>query len=154
MLFNFEMDFATSLRCIPMIVRMKLDLCGVKLSLRQWCRFTRQEREILVIQSVTTLAEEEGYREFLLHLIKTRTGEEPKLLPSAKTEPWQLLHSVPEVIKLKAKEKGLQAPTPDQWQHLSPLQRFALLKLTRSGHENQNFAPALKEFLGVKDAHI
>ncbi|GCD54512.1 hypothetical protein NBRC3188_3209 [Acetobacter pasteurianus NBRC 3188] len=57
MLFNFEMDFATSLRCIPMIVRMKLDLCGVKLSLRQWCRFTRQEQEILVIQSVTTLAE-------------------------------------------------------------------------------------------------
>ncbi|MGX7345487.1 nitrate reductase associated protein [Acetobacter pasteurianus] len=154
MLFNFEMDFATSLRCIPMIVRMKLDLCGVKLSLRQWCRFTRQEREILATLSVTTLVEEEAYREFLLRLIRARTGEEPKLLPSAKNEPWQVLQSVPEAIRLKAKENGLQAPTSDQWQHLSPLQRFALVKLTRSGHENQNFAPALKEFLGVRDAYI
>ncbi|NVN38861.1 nitrate reductase associated protein, partial [Komagataeibacter swingsii] len=32
--------------------------------------------------------------------------------------------------------------------HLSVLQRFALLKLTRPGHENQNFEPALREFLG------
>jgi Conserved nitrate reductase-associated protein (Nitr_red_assoc) len=34
----------------------------------------------------------------------------------------------------------------DQWATLTPDQRFALLKLSRSNHENRNFLPALKEF--------
>ncbi|MDR9402251.1 MAG: nitrate reductase associated protein, partial [Halothece sp. Uz-M2-17] len=34
----------------------------------------------------------------------------------------------------------------EQWQKLTPLQRFALIKLSRPSHENKNFYPALKEF--------
>ncbi len=34
-MFDFESDFVASLRCIPMCVRFKLDLCEIKLSLRQ-----------------------------------------------------------------------------------------------------------------------
>jgi hypothetical protein len=33
-----------------------------------------------------------------------------------------------------------------QWRGLTVLQRFALLKLTRPGHENKNFSKAMKEF--------
>jgi hypothetical protein len=33
-----------------------------------------------------------------------------------------------------------------QWKDLNVLQRFALLKLTRPGHENKNFPKAMKEF--------
>jgi hypothetical protein len=33
-----------------------------------------------------------------------------------------------------------------QWQQLKPVRRFALIKLSRPGHENKNFKPALKEF--------
>jgi hypothetical protein len=36
--------------------------------------------------------------------------------------------------------------TLKQWQNLTPLQRFALLKLSHSSHENKNFLPALREF--------
>jgi hypothetical protein len=36
--------------------------------------------------------------------------------------------------------------TLQQWASLTPLQRFALIKLSRSGHENSNFLPALQEF--------
>ncbi|AZV40737.1 hypothetical protein KOEU_31900 [Komagataeibacter europaeus] len=148
MLFNFEMDFTLSLRCVPMIVRMKLDLCGVKLSLRQWSRFTQHDRQALVDRPATMPPERAAYRSFLLHLIRTRAGEEPKLLPPARMEVWQLAVGVPDAITLKAQSSGLRAPTPEQWGHLSVLQRFALLKLTRPGHENQNFEPALREFLG------
>ena len=45
--FAFERDFADSLRCIPMSVRLKLDRCGIKLSLRQWSRLTFSERKWL-----------------------------------------------------------------------------------------------------------
>ena len=34
--FGFEADFVGDLRCIPMAVRRKLDLVGVKLKLSHW----------------------------------------------------------------------------------------------------------------------
>lgn len=37
--FKFEADFVDTLRCVPMIVRFKLDTVGIKLSLRAWSRF-------------------------------------------------------------------------------------------------------------------
>ena len=56
-LFAFESDFVASLRCIPMAVRLKLDLCGIKLTLRQWSRFTRSDREALIAMPCRSRAE-------------------------------------------------------------------------------------------------
>ncbi|MBF9263330.1 conserved hypothetical protein [Paracidovorax cattleyae] len=42
--FAFESDFVATLLCVPMIVRFKLDLCGVKLSLKGWSRFDHDTR--------------------------------------------------------------------------------------------------------------
>jgi len=53
-----------------------------------------------------------------------------------------------EVQDQAAQMEGAIAPA--QWTALSPLQRFALCKLSRPGHENRNFLPALREF-GLKD---
>jgi hypothetical protein len=39
-----------------------------------------------------------------------------------------------------------QTISTEQWTGLTTLQRFALLKLCREGHENRNFPIALKEF--------
>lgn len=36
--FAFESDFVDSLRCIPMVVRYKLDTCGIKLKLPEWVK--------------------------------------------------------------------------------------------------------------------
>lgn len=49
---------------------------------------------------------------------------------------------------------GVPAPTDAQWRDLSDLQRFTLIKLTRAGHDNDNFYPALVEFglVGGADA--
>ncbi|MCE0742782.1 nitrate reductase associated protein [Acetobacter sicerae] len=146
MLFNFEMDFADSLRCIPMMVRMKLDLCGVKVSLRQWSRFTREDRAALLARPVENTTQCEMYRAFLVDLIRRRAEEEPVFLPPSPSKAWQEADDIPQSIRLAAASHGVMAPTLHQWNHLSSLQRFALLKLTRPGHENQNFVPALKEF--------
>jgi hypothetical protein len=34
----------------------------------------------------------------------------------------------------------------EQWETLTPLQRFALIKLGQPSHESHNFLPALREF--------
>ncbi|MNU04240.1 hypothetical protein D3C72_2485620 [compost metagenome] len=53
---------------------------------------------------------------------------------------------IPEPILAKARKMGVVFNGPKGWQRLTSLQRFTLLKLTRGGHENANFVPALREF--------
>jgi hypothetical protein len=145
-IFAFELDFAGTLRCIPMIVRFKLDQCGIKLSLRQWSRFDRQERDRLVGQACDTEAEVGAYGTYLAALIETRVGERAVDLAVDPCPDWSDTARVPAGLRERAIDLGLRSPTLAAWAALSPLQRFALIKLTRAGHDNDNFGPAMQEF--------
>jgi hypothetical protein len=143
--FQFEEDFATSLRCIPMQVRYKLDRCGIKLKLPQWNRFSPEQRYTLIELPCETVDEVQSYRESLKQLIQETTGEVAIDLPIDAKYAWEDESEIPLSVDAKAKE--LDVPlTLEQWVRLTPLQRFALIKLSRSNHENHNFLPALKEF--------
>ncbi len=144
--FEFEKDFAGSLRCIPMAVRFKLDLCGIKLSLRQWSRFEGPERRWLLEQPCKTPPDVETYRVALTEFIARRTGEQAKSIDADEEVAWTASDSVPAVVTSQAVSRGVTPPTGNQWSRLTDLQRFALLKLTRPGHDNENFVPAMREF--------
>lgn len=143
--FQFEADFVQSLRCIPMQVRLKLDTCGIKLKLPQWHQFTHQERETLVELPCTTPNEIQAYREFLNQIILKHTGTSATDLPVETNPAWLDEEVVPISVLEQAQAIGVVV-TPEQWTALTPVQRFALIKLSRSDHENNNFFPAIKEF--------
>jgi hypothetical protein len=143
--FQFEADFVDSLRCIPMQVRLKLDTCGIKLKLSDWNHFTQEEREALVELLCTSETQIQAYRQFLNELIVQRTGTPATDLPVDPHPAWMDATTVPKGIQEKAEEFDATL-TIEQWAVLTPLQRFALIKLSRSSHENKNFLPALKEF--------
>jgi len=46
--FAFEHDFVGSWRCIPLCVRRKLDLIGLKLKLSHWLELSQGQRQQLV----------------------------------------------------------------------------------------------------------
>ena len=144
-LFQFEQDFANSLRCIPMAVRFKLDSCGVKLKLTHWSQFSTEERLVLLSMLAESPTDCDRYRQFLQDLVTEKTGEPAKELPIDPLPPWSICDRIPESVQTKAKSINQQL-TLEQWQGLSMLQRFALIKLSQSSHENHNFLPALKEF--------
>lgn len=143
--FHFEADFVESLRCIPMQVRLKLDTCGVKLKLNQWNQFNQTDRQQLVDLPSESSSEVAEYRKFLHQLIRERTGTEATDLAIDPAPPWADPSTIPASVQDKSVAVGVML-SPDQWAALTPLQRFALIKLSRSGHENHNFLPALKEF--------
>lgn len=145
-LFAFEQDFVDSLRCIPMAVRFKLDLCGIKVSLRQWSRFTLADRSDMLTAPCDTPANVERYRLHLIDRIAQRAGELASPIPVERNPEWAVRDRVPSLVQAHALSIGLKAPTKSQWRALTDLQRFALLKLSREGHDNVNFAPALREF--------
>lgn len=143
--FQFEADFVESLNCIPMQVRLKLDTCGVKLKLSHWHQFTSEERQVLVSMACSTPEESQIYRELLQTLITEKTGSAASELAIAPHPPWLDDKIIPGEVQAKAREFEVTI-SPKQWSSLSPLQRFALIKLSRSSHENRNFYPALQEF--------
>lgn len=143
--FEFEADFVDSLRCIPMQVRCKLDTCGIKLKLSDWSQMTKEEHEALVELPCTTKTEIEAYRLYLQNLILQRTGIPADELPIDPHPAWLDANTVPPSLQEKTVEFGLRL-TEQKWTALNPLQRFALIKLSRPGHENKNFPRALEEF--------
>lgn len=143
--FQFEADFANSLRCIPMQVRMKLDTCGVKLKLTHWSQFNQEERQSLITMACLTPEEIQAYQNFLQQLVISKTGEPAGELPTDTNPPWMNTQVISEIVVEKATEVNVTI-TPQQWENLTPLERFALIKLSRPSHENHNFYPALKEF--------
>jgi hypothetical protein len=143
--FEFEADFVDSLRCIPMQVRCKLDTCGVKLKLSDWNQMTLAQREALVELPCSTETEIQAYRDYLQNLIVQRTGTPASELPIEPHPAWLDASTVPANVREKAVEFGVNLES-QQWADLTPLQRFALIKLSRPGHESKNFPKALTEF--------
>ena len=143
--FQFEADFVESLRCVPMQVRLKLDTCGVKLKLPQWNKFNQDDRQLLIDTPCQTKPEAAEYRALLHHLVLQRTGDTATDLAIDPHPDWEDVTIIPESVQEEAQEVGIEL-SPTQWESLTPLRRFALIKLSRSGHENTNFLPALKEF--------
>jgi hypothetical protein len=143
--FAFEADFVDSLRCIPMQVRYKLDTCGIKLRLTDWHQLTPLERQVLVELPCTTETEIKAYQDYLQQLILERTGTPASLLSIEPHPLWLDSTQIPSSVQLKAQEIDVNISL-QQWIALTPLQRFALLKLSRSGHENKNFPKAIAEF--------
>ena len=128
-----------------MIVRMKLDTCGIKLKLDHWNQFSQSERQVLVEMPCETTQEITKYREFLQNLVTEKTGKPAKELEIDPFPSWLNINEIPEALNIKAKEAQIEFSL-QQWSELTPLQRFSLIKLSRPSHENRNFIPALKEF--------
>ena len=143
--FEFEQDFVGSLRCIPMSVRHSLDTCGIKLKLEHWNQFDQAERQALVDWDCSTPKAAEVYRDRLQALIVQKSGAPAKTLDVPSSPDWQNTSDIPAQVNEKFRLQNVSLNV-QQWAELSELQRFALIKLSRPSHENNNFLPAVREF--------
>lgn len=142
--FAFESDFVGSLRCIPMIVRYKLDTCRIKLQLADWAKFNYREKDELAALPCHSAEEIDAYAQLVNGLVWKYTRSVPGLLKNLDPA-WTHLQ-VPAEVSEKAREWECPAISTRQWMKLDILERFALVKLSRSGHEGRNFPRALAEF--------
>lgn len=144
--FNFEEDFIENgIRCIPMIVRFKLDACGIKLKLSEWAKFSETEKAQLSSMDYSTKSDLLIYRNFLRSLVLNRTGNPATDLTVDPAPAWLVVHQLPAILTGKLSQFNWTISLR-QWLALTNLQRFVLLKLCRPGHENVNFPFAVEEF--------
>ena len=142
--FYFEADFTADLRCIPMAVRRKLDLAGIKLKLQHWSELDEAERAELLVWADDATAIE-ALRQHLMARSATLSAGQAKELPRPADEAWQQAEQLPEVLRASCAQLGLELRNGG-WRDLTELQRFALVKLSHPGHEHRNLPRALAEF--------
>src|SRR5271165_4023755 len=74
--FKFEDEMHTTLACVPMTVRRKLDRVGVKVGLEQWKALGRGERLAICHLPVERHDEREALRLFINEAVRRVCGEE------------------------------------------------------------------------------
>ena len=142
--FGFEDEFSAELRCIPMAVRRKLDLAGVKLKLVHWNALALPERQRLLEwpDGPAALAD---LRLWLLERTAQQAAGVASTLPIACQQSWQQQQVTPPAVHQACQNEGVELGDA-AWAGLSELQRFALVKLSQSGHDHRNLPLALVEF--------
>lgn len=145
-LFGFEIDLYPSLHCIPMAVRYKLDMVGLKVSLKAWNRLSAERRlELVHAWPVNNVAERKALRD-LLHRWLPEVSDEP-LRPITLDElpPWDNTTQLCATVEAQG-ARSRPPLTLDEWASFDLLERFALVKLAAAKHEQGRFARALAEF--------
>ena len=149
-IFDFEADFSGDLRCLPMAVRRKLDLAGVKLKLLHWHGLSPAERQSLLQWNDDGPSLQE-LRDWLLERSNSLPEGPAQPLEPARDCAWQQAGTLPEEVGLSCAQLGLNIES-QRWAYLDELQRFALIKLSHPGHEHRNLPRAVREFGLLSDA--
>jgi hypothetical protein len=148
--YRHESDIYPSLSRIPLHVRMKLDVTGIKISLKDWLAFSIEERTVLCHLPVQTEEEKQAFASYLDFLSRRYRGE-----PVAKTEAMSdsLWDSVLQVPATVARKSASQIPpvTIEEWRRWKSHQRYALYKMALSQSDPEQFFAVLKEFRELKD---
>ena len=143
--FNFEDDFIKDLRCIPLCVRRKLDLIGIKLKLTHWQEFNLTEKT-KIVNWPDTQNELLDLKIFLKKITSNSKYGEAKEIERSINQPWQDKNKIPEQVLKAALERGIKISI-EKWRNLNELDRFAFCKLIRPSHEHQNLDKAFDEIL-------
>jgi hypothetical protein len=146
--FAYEAEFYPALNRLPLHVRMKLDLTGIKISLKDWLAFAFEERIVLCHLPIDTDEERSAFTSYLDFLCRKYRGE-----PLATTEVmasalWDRTQ-VPEPVAQKSAAAS-RAVTLAEWSHWQAHQRYALYKTAISRSQPEAFENVLDELRKAK----
>jgi hypothetical protein len=140
--FGFETFMERTLEYMPLSVRMKLDLCGFKLSLLQWCALPLSARQAIFDMDCGEPHEIQQLRRYLESSADAyQLG--PLVPQQCDRRTWGAQARMPSELASAIHELGLSVPGRAAWSGLSDLQRFVLIKLAQRAHKLQ---AALEEF--------
>ena len=148
--YQHESDIYPTLSRIPLHVRMKLDLTGIKLALKDWLAFSIEERTVLCHLPVESEEEKQAFASYVDFLSQHYRGTSVATTAAMSSALWNDGLEVPVVVA------GKRAPrTPpvniEEWRGWKFHQRYALYKTALSQSDPEQFFAVLKELRESKD---
>jgi len=147
--FRFEDEIYSSLYCVPMAVRRKLDRLGVKIGLKQWQALGRGERLAVCHLPADSEEEAEALKLFIQETVQSRSGEPPKSIPDADRIAADPPADPPAVLVENLDALGV-ALDRRAWAQLDSDERYALVKLGGGKQHSHNLKAAASEFLAAR----
>ncbi len=141
--FRYEARFYPTLSRVPLDVRMKLDLAGVKISLKDWLAFSFEERAALCHLPCAAEEERNVFTAYLNFLSAKYTGAPLAATEALNSALWESA-AVPEAVRQKSLESGA-AVGAEEWRNWDSHQRYALYKTAVSKSQPEAFADVLDE---------
>jgi hypothetical protein len=148
--YQYESETYPSLSRIPLHVRMKLDVTGIKISLKDWLAFSIEERTVLCHLPVETEEEKQVFASYLDFLSWRYRGEPVATTAVMSSSLWDGAHRVPEPVAGKSAPQ-IPEVTVEEWRCWKSYQRYALYKTALSQSDPEQFFAILKEFRELKD---
>src|SRR5262245_1851713 len=143
-LFQYEAAFYPTLSRVPLHVRMKLDLTGVKISLKDWLAFSFEERTALCHLPVETSEEKQAFTAYLNFLSQRYRGEPAALTDALDSSLWSD-SEVPPAVQQRSLAYSTTV-TPREWGRWQEPERYALYKTAISNSQPEAFEQVLKQF--------
>lgn len=141
--FRYEAKYYPNLNRLPLDVRMKLDLTGVKISLNDWLAYSFEERNALCHLPAERADERQVFADYLDFLSRKYGGK-----PVERTEPMDSARwgaaQVPEPVAQKSAACS-NAVNLSEWQAWQAHQRYALYKTAVSKNQPEAFEGVLGE---------
>ncbi len=147
--FKFEDEIYSSLYCVPMAVRRKLDRLGVKIGLKQWQALGRGERLAICHLPADSDEEADALRTFIEETVKSRSGTPPKNIPDTDRMAADPPADPPAALVQNLNAVGI-ALDSNAWSRLDSDQRYALVKLGGGKERSHNLRAAAAEFFGAR----
>ena len=147
--FDHEAAYYPKLDRLPLHVRMKLDLTGIKLSLKDWLAFHIEERMVICHLPVEDEDERQAFRHYLNFLSQQYCGAPAKTVPPVDQLFWEVSDQVPAPV-LKQSESNGKAVAPEEWMNWAAYQRYALYKTAVSRSEPEKFFAVLDQLRKAK----
>ncbi len=141
--FRYEAEFYPTLSRLPLDVRRKLDLIGIKLSLKDWLAYSLEERNVLCHLPVESADERRVFTDYLDFLSRKYQGKTAEITGAMDSALWSAAQ-VPEPVAQRSAACG-NAVSLGEWSGWQPYQRYALYKTAVSTKQPEAFVGVLEE---------
>jgi hypothetical protein len=141
--FRYEAEYYPTLSRLPLHVRMKLDVTGLKISLDDWLSFSFAERTVLCHLPCASDEEKGAFRVYLDFLSLKYRGAPVGVTEVMDSSLWERSR-VPAPVREKSAESGAVV-TANEWLGWQAHQRYALYKTAISKSQPEAFADVLDE---------
>ncbi len=141
--YRYEGEFYPTHSRIPLDVRMKLDLTGLKISLKDWLALSFEERTVLCHLPIDHAEEKQAFAAYIDFLSHRYRGQPVEATPSLDPALWNS-SEVPEPVAQKS-ASCFNTVMLAEWRRWEPHQRYALYKTAISKSQPEAFADILDE---------
>jgi hypothetical protein len=140
--FRYEAEYYPTLSRLPLHVRMKLDVTGVKISLNDWLSFSFAERTVLCHLPCASDEEKVVFTAYLDFLSQKYRNVPVQMTEVMDRGLWEQ-SLVPEAVRKRSAE--LEVVTATEWLGWQSHQRYALYKTATSKSQPEAFTDVLDE---------